>query len=159
MKLYFHILNILTIGYILYFYSLCNMYKGEELLSVYFINNKGYSILYLALTQLLTRSCQIMEYILRKTMEGYWNSIPFLTLITINFNMHIFKSSRYLLSKYMFTFSYTSAKVQQSSKYSRDPNDVTLYTKSSRLNAIFIVCLLRWLAAKSLLAVVHKFDT
>ena len=49
-------------------------------------------------------------YILRKTIEGYLDSVPFLTFNTIKNKliMHAFHSSRYLQSKRMFDISHAS---------------------------------------------------
>ena len=62
-------------------------------------------------------------YILRKTVEGYLDSVPSLTFNTIitKLIMHAFHSSRYLQSKWMFDLSHASIiKVQYMSKW-RNP--------------------------------------
>ena len=49
-------------------------------------------------------------YILRKTIEGYLDSVPSLTFNTIKtlLIMHAFHSSRHLQSKWMLYFSHVS---------------------------------------------------
>ena len=59
--------------------------------------------------------------ILRKTIEGYFDSVPSLTCNAIKTKliMHAFHSSRYLQSKLMFDLSHSSMiKVQCMSKWS-----------------------------------------
>ena len=58
--------------------------------------------------------------ILRKTIEGYLDSVPSLTFNTIKTKliMHAFNSSKYLQSKWMFDLSHASMiKVQYMSKW------------------------------------------
>ena len=58
--------------------------------------------------------------ILRKTIEGYPDSVPSLTSNTIKtlLNMHVFHSSRHLQSKLMLYFSHASmVQVQYKSKW------------------------------------------
>ena len=54
--------------------------------------------------------CSGSEYILRKTIEGYLDSVPSLTFNTIKtlLVMHAFHSSRHLQSKWMLYFSHAS---------------------------------------------------
>ena len=59
-------------------------------------------------------------YILRKTIEGYLDTVPFLTFNTIKTKliMHAFHSSRYLQLKLMFALSHASMiEVQYISKW------------------------------------------
>ena len=69
------------------------------------------------------------NHILRKTIEGYLDSVPSLTFNTIKtkLSMHAFHCSRYLKSKWMFDFSHASIiKVQYMSKW------WNLYTEKSQ---------------------------
>ena len=63
----------------------------------------------------------VLYDILRKTIEGYFDSVPSLTFNAIKTKliMHAFYSSKYLQSKSMFDFSYASMiNVQYMSKWS-----------------------------------------
>ena len=53
---------------------------------------------------------EVYEHILRKTIEGYLDSVPSVTFNTIKTKLiiHAFHSSRYLQSNWMLDFSHTS---------------------------------------------------
>ena len=70
-----------------------------------------------------------VSYILRKTIEGYLDSVPSLTLNTIKTKliMHAFHSSRYLQSN-VCLISVTL----QMFKHRTNPNGATLYTEESQ---------------------------
>ena len=58
----------------------------------------------------LTSWIYISSYILRKTIEGYLDSVPSLTFSTIKtlLIMHVFHNYRHLQSKWMPSFSHAS---------------------------------------------------
>ena len=77
------------------------------------------TIVYFYLSQNLAHT--VLHNILRKTIEGYFDSVPSLTFNAIKTKliMHAFYSSRYLQSKSMSDLSYASMiKEQYMSKWS-----------------------------------------
>ena len=84
-----------------------------------------------------------LDNILRKTIEGYLDSVPSLTFNTIKTKliMHAFHSSRYLQSKWMFVLSHASMiNVQYMSKWC-NPLYCKVTSIQKWLKPIFIVCI------------------